>query len=655
MQLTLCRKASAGLISDYRLYEIHGLKIREHLVKLLSKHLKEDEKTILNAAHESLEKRLSGIKEEIETRTPESSHVIAVGRPDVFQTSIFDRSSSSSDTGPETPGSTDRNPSKVSTWGLEIEHGQYESPTALIQEGVFNQHLLDEIYRQNFPLQITEDAGYDSDRESAAGTAMTLQPSQTTVRATADGWEIVPPRRRAPKPITSPLHRAVRAMERQRYRDSAGAYRAVTTADPRLTKENVLGFFPPTSTTEQPRGRVAAISGHSNAEVSLAHISKNSPPPARGGGMIQDRRAASLQRPRMLTGLSSYAAAVAGSTKDTILGWKDSATSSGSRPGTADATIIQSSSESQSSVDKPTSSAIESLQKFPIEPSQSSPTLSQGGFTPKPPYPLTPTGAPLPIKPGTFPFPDVSDAGRRRGTTLSASLNPYPSTIYPRLEGGPIFETLPLRRPESSTSSPRGISIPQPSPGISEHNSLSHSPPFLSLSFPDIRSSHPNPPFITNSNDSTYYPGHPEFTSFASTHTNGGYSSQPMSRDPSGQSTHSNHTDTKAGTRRRPSIAETEPPPNLPVFSPRIQPTSYQVYENLRLLGANQASGDSSPRMTREEWERESLNQGFLGGGLSVGEVGEGVVKRSPRLEYARSALIERLEEWNHTSLSLDE
>lgn len=637
----------AGLVEDYRLYEIHGIKIREHVVKHLSKHLKEEEKTILQAAQESLDKRLQGIKQEIEERTPESSHVIAVGRPDIFQTSIFDRTSSSSDTGPETPGSNERNPSKVSTWGFEVSRNQYESPTTLMHEGEFNLQQLQEIYRQNFPLPLVEDTGYDSDRESA--TAMTVQPSQRTARASSfskpqttgarpDGWEVVPPRRRQQKQVYSSQHRSIRAMERQRYRDSAGAYRAVTTADPRLTRENVLGSFPSAITIEMPRGRVDVMSGHSSAEISLAHISKNSPPPARGGGMIHDRRPSTLQGPRMMTGLSSYASAVAGSTKDTILGWKDVATFS--RPGTADKDVVVS-SDTSSSIERPTSSAMESLQKFPIEvikPTPSPKIIQSAGAFPKsisiPPYPTTPLRSPPSARKGTFPFPDV-EAGRKRGasTSISGSPNPYPSTIYPRMEGGPVFETLPL-----TTSSPRVISHSPP-------QESSHSPPYLSLSFPDIRSTHPHPLSNTLSNNTTYYPGHPEY-SFPNVHNPNGYSSQPMSRDPSGSKSNSNPG--RAG--RRPSVAETEPPPILPTFSPSIEPTSYQVYENQRLHGQEESSS-SSPRLTREEWERESLNHL----GIATGRVGEGVPKRSPRLEYARSALIERSEEWNSPSLLVDE
>jgi len=91
-----------------------------------------------------------------------------------------------------------------------------------------------------------------------------------------------------------------------------------------------------------------------------------------------------------------------------------------------------------------------------------------------------------------------------------------------------------------------------------------------------------------------------------------GYTSQPMSRDPSNQSKSSN---SNARAFRPPSVTETEPAPDLPSFSPRIGPTSYQMYENMR------------------ESEDRSRRAGMP-------------VRASPRLGFARAALIERVDEW---------
>jgi len=114
-----------------------------------------------------LDLRLSYIKTEIEKRTPESSNFIARGRPDAFQVSIFDRSSSSSDTAPDTPSYDLKLQSAVSTWGFEgQEQQQIESPQSIkmleqgLGVGVTQPQLWDFMGRRNgFPAYVGEDAG----------------------------------------------------------------------------------------------------------------------------------------------------------------------------------------------------------------------------------------------------------------------------------------------------------------------------------------------------------------------------------------------------------------------------------------------------------------------------------------------------------------
>lgn len=624
----ILRKTNAGLVEDYRLYEIHGIKIGEHLTRHLSRHLKPDERIVLEAAQKTLSKRCEAIKSEIERRTPEFSQVIAGRKSEQFQTSIFDRTSSSSDTGPETPGIYGY-PSRVSTWGLEPEIGQIESPSSITHDAKYYRRL-EAMHSKNFPMPMPEDDGYDSDRESSV--AMTLQPSQQTVQQdphspTSPGkdWKLVERKQkgRTAQPELGLLHRTIRNMEKQRYSDSAGAYRAVSAPDPRVSHEAATGFLQRNSGRAQSRGR---LSGQSSAEVALADISKNSPPPTRGGGVIRPTSQRGSERGRVMTGMSSYAAAVAEATRDTVSSVKELV-----RPPTE---ASQSSPESTSTLELPQSSAVESLQKFPIEVTRQPPSPILSTFTPMPipPYPQTPHGE-LPDGQTAFPF----DSNYNQENT-SLGLDPYPSNIYPRKTGPIPFETRQPAVASSSTSPPRNLQQGYPTwqsqtfsgslPSAPMHMpSDVETPPFLSLSTPDITRQ--------QANNAPYYPGRPELSN-----QQGGYTSQPMSRDPSGQSKNnsppSNHSAHSAGHtegRRRPSLAETEPLPQLPIFSPRIPPTSYQVYERMKQL------------------ERE--------GELRKGrELERGATNKIPRLEYARAALIERLDEWNspaHSPMVRDE
>ena len=597
----ITQKTNHGLVEDYRLYEIHGIRLREHVTR----HVK---KMPLAEAYGELEKRLAFIKIEIERRTPESAHFIAGGRPDALTlTSIFDRTSSSSDA--ETPAYELNNRSSYSTFGLEPDKSQVESPQSTINPAVEYRRPLQTIPARNqfLPMPALEDPGYDSDREGSV--AMTIQPSQRTIVqdprspiSPGGEWETVKPRRTKAKPGRLDLrnHRTTRDLEKQRYSDSAGAFRAIGAVDPRainprLSVTTANGFVQNSPSREQSRGR---LSGHSHAEVALAHISKNSPPPARGSGMIMDRRSSSQMasdKSRMMTGTPSYAAAVSGSTKDTASGFKEPVPE------------LESSNESTSSLDiQRQSMAKESLQRFPIEVHPAPPQTS---YTPMPPYPQTPA-----IE-YDQPFTYTTTHENLRPSTV-----PSNSTIYPARTGPIPFES---HHSHSSSQLKRDHPHDYQQPYSESLPSSFHQaqdPTFLSLSTPSL-------PRHEKINE-LYIPGHPEFA------THGGYTSQPMSRDQSGQSRHSEHSNSHLSTydsdggedvkgRRRPSFAKTEPAPNLPIFSPRIPPTSYQVYERMR---------------------------GQLDRDNEIAD--EGLRRKSPRLEFARVA--ERFE-WGNRSDGIDE
>jgi len=250
------------------------------------------------------------------------------------------------------------------------------------------------------------------------------------------------------------------------------------------------------------------MSGKSSAELALAHISKNSPPPARGEGRIVDRRSTSQttnEKTRMVSGRPSYALAVSGSNRDSIHGL--------GRP--------PSSHESISSFGSPPQlSAMEALHRFPIEVVRQppSPVTSPTEILLMPPYPQTPISEHDP----PFELPSHTDT-----ITLDPAAN-----IYPRMPG-----TVPYERRPRTASSPlrfeRSADLNYSESMPSSFHEGDHPSDFLSLSSPNIL------------RGETYVPGHPELSG------NGGYTSQPMSRDASGQSL--------GKENRRPSLAETEP------------------------------------------------------------------------------------------------
>lgn len=607
--IRISSKTHAGLVEDYRLYEIHGKRLQQHLKKFIEKY------PTLRTGQELLEHYLQDIKAEIERRTPASSQTITEGKPDAFQTSIFDRTSSSSDTGPETPKSLDRHHEGMTPWGLELGQGQIESPSSLTHDSDIH-HMevkyAERVHRSRFPLSI-EDPGYDSDRES---TAMTLQPSQRTAHQVSPispngEWEVVKPKR-TKKPERLDMHRTVKRREKNRYSDQAGSFRAVSAIDPRVSHETAQGYLQRTSSRAHSRGR---ISGQSHAEVALTHIAHTSPPPPRGGGMIQDKRSSSQRATeggrasnsaaldgRMMTGAATYASAVTKPT--TVLGFRDA------RPISQEISAL---ARPPSSTD---SSAMASLQQYPVPVLRHPPTPAN--IIPMPPYPRSPGPSPehSPERsPGlSYQQPlHLSDGAlysmHGRQENISQSLSALPTTIYPRMTG-----QIPIESNNHSTS-PLKRDLPHDYTGwysqTYPEGALEQHPPFLSLSSPNIQRPHSN----SSPHASPYYPGRPEL-SFSSEPNPDGYTSQPMSRDPSGQSAQSHHStgvlergQERGRGRRRVSIAETEPPPQLPSYSPRIRPTSYQVY---------------TKRLEQEFSERQR-SPGYP-------------VRKSPRLGYANTA-----------------
>ncbi|KAJ8063490.1 hypothetical protein OCU04_007366 [Sclerotinia nivalis] len=631
----ITQKTHTGLVEDYRLYEIHGIKLQQHLERHKKEYIKRHKKEMLDpdATCIILEDVLNAIRSEIQRRTPESSHVIAGGRPEASQTSIFDRTSSSSDTGadPETPADkfTEGTP-----WVLGPHT---ESPQRLVHNPDFLRQV-ENIKQMRFPPQLSkEDTGYDSDRE---GSTMTLQPlkpmiSQANSPETPGGpWEVVKPRR--PR-VTQPkldLHRTIRAQESRKFRNRAGSFRSLTPGytDPRVSSVTAHGELQQPENRPQSRGR---LSGQSNARVALAHISKNSPPPIRGGGPIQGRRTSGdkLTEFNLITSTPTYASAVAGSTRDTA-----------SRHGTE-----ENFSDTTSNLGYPEpTTATAALQRIPHDVEVPSPQ-PRTPYTPMPPYPRTPDlyyQQPYPASDNDlYNMPNVNG----NHNNLRPIPDPF-NNIYPIMTGPvPITRSAvpytsfspPLKRDlphdyqswdsQSYPSSLNGsLHIPTShQPNLHKPNQLNLPTHFQSISSPNLLPSQYRPDF------STYYPGHPEFshsdtigsTTARTTPQESLYPSQPLSRDPSGQSTHSTRsfhpasarprsTSTSASYPRRTSLADTEPIPQLP-FSPRI--------------------GGAIPMSPQRSYQVYPSSSYYLN--LSPQDRERGMVRKSPRLAFARAVV----------------
>lgn len=118
-------------------------------------------------------------------------------------------------------------------------------------------------------------------------------------------------------------HRSARKQEQRRYDDRRGALRetAATANDPRvsISRESARGLItPPQSSRGGRSSRHSGLTATSEASASLMHIKKASPPPPRGGGYIHDKSRSSstgtAAKPLSVLGKSSYANVVSGTT-----------------------------------------------------------------------------------------------------------------------------------------------------------------------------------------------------------------------------------------------------------------------------------------------------------------------------------------------------
>ena len=197
-------KTAAGRVSDYRCYLIHGQQLWDHIESY------ESQKQDLRELREILAPILDMIKDDIAKREPHSSQESLVNG--VFQISIFDRTSSSSDSVPEAPAPLTPNyrptppPLDGQTiFGMPAEK-PLDSPTSF---GTASPGIRPKVVGYspgNKPLEY-EDPGYESDRETHqmqrnASELTERAPSRSrapTTDSQTSGWETVPATRKTQK------------------------------------------------------------------------------------------------------------------------------------------------------------------------------------------------------------------------------------------------------------------------------------------------------------------------------------------------------------------------------------------------------------------------------------------------------------------------
>ncbi len=300
---------------DYRRFAIHGRKLLEHLDRLEPKGPE-----YLPLVRKEVEDRLGRTQEAIDRLSSQTagSRIVA-GYGQVVPASVFDRASSLSETDSTTPlsqrslGSTDNWVSIVDGEGVHMQSPSTYSPHD------FNPYHFHVPYPHKGtipapPFQDDSHSSVDDTTEVPTPRRTSLRDSNLTasppMTSTLSAWR-----------EDGPSHRTVKKNEMRRYHDRGGAWRNQGVGDPRISvsREVAKGSISRARAGSNSPNRVK-LTAESEAELTLNGIKKVSPPSPRGGGHAQDHDATSSctpARPRFILGRNSYANVAAGKIPET--------------------------------------------------------------------------------------------------------------------------------------------------------------------------------------------------------------------------------------------------------------------------------------------------------------------------------------------------
>ncbi|KAI8945547.1 hypothetical protein F4801DRAFT_568034 [Xylaria longipes] len=576
-----------GTPEDYRRLLIHGRRLLSHLDRF------EKRSPHLKTSREDLELRVDSIQYRIDQLTKRASEAASQGSADVF-ISVFERTNSLSES-ETTPSSRSMFEYSVDDGTETIESPSVYSPT---EHGPYHWHV-----PVDYPPGFTQ---WETSR---------------TVTPQAPATEIfdsmsMPDDDETTRKVFGPEHRTIRKHAGRRYRDHAGAWRASRQilSDPRVTvsREIARGGFVNYATTQRQTQRFSYSdddpSVQSEAELSLNLINKGSSKEPTGL-MALINLDSPPSRPGLVAGRPSYANARAEEVKTEEFPVTPTFSYPPPTAKDAAATIMR-----LKEGDRPVS--LDGLTPIKVSSSLAAAPMDPKGipkaFEPQPTQviPESNLAASLQssmLSPESLSRPPSGPPSRPSSVPLSRSARSSPSQLAGPFAPPPIsIEVNPassLRSVPSanshrlSTHSLEEYSdyIPQrmSAPSMAPHNNLPY-PHTVPIRPEPFSIPEPPAPWVPSSLPSNLHPQ--------------GYSSQPMSRDPSHQSNSSidsrrslpqargispNSSNPALSSSpasqimqqpraRCPSVVETEPSPRLNPLELEPIVTSYQLYRDSR-------------------------------------------------------------------------
>ena len=523
-------KPETARVSDYREYLVHGERLREHSVEYESK------SQLLEHIRTELDPILLAIHEEIRVREPGSSQE-SVERA-VFQVSIFDRTSSSSDSAQSEPDirTPNHRPPRLpigpnqNEYGMDLDKPSIDSPRSIgTTASMLEPRIANYSPTNRFPPGF-DDTGYHAEIELPSHSYPmqeslsdnTARPRTSSTSNQGAGWQTATSRRKEGKP---------------RYPRDLGSFRPAPLAE-------IDRLYATGSVAKPTREAHDNLSGSSDAVTSLTAVHHASPPPSRGGGSIWSRRPSSrspappLRRP-------TYAGVLAGESQ---------------RPSSVRQTILETHVPPVPTEVVPADSAgalergrsRESLLSRPGNVQQSrlrTEFVPQGESTRSVPTNRSPY--PPPPAPNTT-FTPKSSPGLRYQNSQPASMQSLSQAPYQPLQTentNPSYWRPPVSGPNPAPLPfDTDISITSKRPLPADFRSHHQQPSFHPSSASSQETFQPPYPMTSQHPFSPIYPTSPQIPP--------GYYSQPTSRHPS----HQSHA----------SAAATEPP--LPLSYPPLSP-----------------------------------------------------------------------------------
>ncbi|RYP49449.1 hypothetical protein DL768_004859 [Monosporascus sp. mg162] len=602
--------SQTGMPQDFRRFRIHGERLAEHLDRFQRRAPER-----LGPWRLRLDSCLNSITDLIDQLRKRNSDVHSRSPKDVV-ISVFERTNSLSEAESSTPPSSN----SVLEFYTE-EDTPLHSPT-IYTPGDYNPYHWHVTYPCGIP--------YTAEDELDISKTVTPQPAPTEIFEAIS----MPDDDETTRRVFGPNHRTIKRHAARRYRDHAGAWRASpqVVSDPRvsISRETAKGFI----STSSDHGAVPPHASSddsgaagSEAEVALNHI-RQATPLAPHIETISASEREPMQRPKLMAGRTSYASASASETSPT-----DNHPIAPTFSNVIGTYPVPSSSYTAATIMR----LKENERPVPVEGlapvKVSSPLAGE---------PITTTSLRAPSPPRTQDIPETDSFDFLETPPLMQASRTTKSS--PSQHTGP-FSPPPIPIEVHSTSSLRASPSTGPRAsfglygGVPEHE-VGDEP--LTRSLPTIKS-YPSLPYPHNtaaaaSTSSVHYAGADGFSMpvhvhpppwAASSPNAQGYSSQPMSRDPSHQSSRSQGSNPNSDRgapqlsrgnlggspahssspgpqpmrrprSRRPSVVETEPSPRIEALDAfGIDPvvTSYQLYgesaRGRRRTGSGSGSGPS--------------------------------------------------------------